>query len=143
VKLWLQVWLATDCGKDQSLSQGIAMVVASITGRCSTGTRCSAVIGEPHLDPGAVASLSQSATAAGRRPHPWSDMPDGCITRRPLGERRAEPVSIGGSFVFTGELKRHRPLSVVGCHMRNDLERWGEIDGTPVGSPLAMRVWIG
>jgi hypothetical protein len=90
-------------------------------------TAPSAVVGEPHLDPGAVASLSQSATAAGRRPHPWSDMPDGCITRRPLGERRAEPVSIGGSFVFTGELKRHRPLSVVGCHMRNDLERWGEI----------------
>src|SRR5829696_5977619 len=103
------------------------MVVASTTGRCSTGTRCSAVVGEPDLDPGAVASLSQSATAAGRGPHPWSDVPDGCITRRPLGERRAEAVSIGGSFVHTGELKRHSPLSVVGCHTCDNLERWGEI----------------
>jgi hypothetical protein len=54
-------------------------------------------------------------------------VPDGCITRRPLGERRAEPVSVGVSFVFTGELKRHSPLSAVGCHTRDDLERWGKI----------------
>jgi hypothetical protein len=54
-------------------------------------------------------------------------MPDGCITRRPLGERQPEPVSVGVSFVFTGELKRHSPQSVVGCHPCDDLERWGEI----------------
>jgi hypothetical protein len=52
---------------------------------------------------------------------------DGYITRRSLGERRAEPVSKGGSFLDAGELKRHRPLSAIGCHTRNDLQRWGEI----------------
>ena len=83
---------------------------------------------EPHLDPGAVASLRQGATAAGRGPHPWPDVPDGCITRcGPLNECRAEPISVGGSFVDIGELKRHCPLPAVGCDTPGDLERWGEI----------------
>jgi hypothetical protein len=77
--------------------------------------------------PGAVASLSQSATAAGRGPYPWSDVPDGCITRcGPLSECRPEPVSIGGSFVDIGELKWHCPLPAVGCDTPGHLERWGE-----------------
>ena len=63
-----------------------------------------------------------------RGPHPWPDVPDGHITCcGSLGECRAEPVSVGGSLLDTGELKRHSPLSVVGCDTRGDLERRGEI----------------